>query len=78
MTLLKSKRSEGIPDSTRSTSLERLEHEIKAARVLITDDEVRAAKAKSSAKSTRIPSRAVESVEEGLMSSLSSSLKGRG
>ena len=78
MTLLKSKRSEGIPDSTRSTSLERLEHEIKAARVLITDDEVRAGKAKSSDKSKRIPSRAVESVEEGLMSSLSSSLKGRG
>ena len=78
MTLLKSKRSEGIPDSTRSTSLERLEHEIKAARVLITDDEVRAGKAKSSDKSTRILSRAVERVEEELMSSLSSFLKGRG
>ena len=78
MKLLKSKRSEGIPDSTRSTSLERLEHEIKAARVLITDDEVRAGKAKSSDKSTRILSRAVERVEEELMSSLSSFLKGRG
>ena len=78
MKLLKSKRSEGIPDSTRSTSLERLEKEIKAARVLITDDEVRAGKAKSSDKSTRILSRAIERVEEELMSNLSSFLKGRG
>ena len=76
--LLTWKRSEGIPDSTRSASFERLEHEIKAARVLITDDEVRAGKAKSSDKSTRILSRAVERVEEELMSSLSSFLKGRG
>ena len=78
MKLLKSKRSEGIPDSTRSTSLERLEKEIKAARVSITDDEVRAGKAKSSDKSTKILSRGVERVEEELMSSLSSFLKGRG
>ena len=78
MSLLKWKRSEDIPDSTRSVSLERLEKEIKAARVLIIDDEVRAGKAKSSDKSTRILSRAVERVEEELMSSLSSFLKGRG
>ena len=78
MRLLKWKRSEGIPDSTRSASLEGLEKEIKAARVSITDDEVRAGKAKSSDKSTRILSRAVERVEEELMSSLSSFLKGRG
>ena len=78
MKLLKWKRSEGIPDSTRSASLERLEKEIKAARVLITDDEVRSGKAKSSDKSTRILSRAVERVEEQLMSNLSSFLKGRG
>ena len=62
MRLLKWKRSEGIPDSARLASLERLEKEIKAARVLITDDEVRAAKAKGSDKSTRILSRAVERV----------------
>ena len=58
--------------------MERLEKEIKAARVLITDDEVRSGKAKSSDKSTRILSRAIERVEEELMSNLSSFLKGRG
>ena len=76
--LLTWKRSEGIPDSTRSASRERLEKETKVARVLITDDEVRARKAKSSDKPTKILSRAVESVEEELMSCLSSFLKGRG
>ena len=78
MTLLKSKRSEGIPDSTRSTSLERLEKEIKAARVRIIDDEVRAGKVKRSDEPMKILSRAVERVEEKLMSSRSSFLKGRG
>ena len=63
MSLLKWKRSEGIPDSTRSASLERLEKEIKAARVLITDDEVRAGKAKSSDRSTKILSRGGADVE---------------
>jgi len=37
MRLLKWKRSEGIPDSARLASLERLEKEIKAARALARD-----------------------------------------
>ena len=72
------RRRNGIADNARSPLLDRLEKEIKAARVLITDDEVRAGKAKSSDKSTKILSRGVERVEEELMSSLSSFLKRRG
>ena len=72
------RRAEGIPDNVRSPSLDRLEKEIKEARALITDDEVKAGKAKVSDKSTRTLSRAVERVEEELMSALSSSLKGHG
>ena len=48
------RRCQGIPDNIRSPSLERLEKEIKAARVLITDDEIKAGRA-SPQGSFRVP-----------------------
>ena len=76
--LVKLKRSMDIPDGTRSAPLERLEKEIKAARVLITDDEVKSGRAKSTDKPTRILSRAVERIEVDLMTELISFLHGQG
>ena len=58
--------------------LDRFKKEIKAARLLITDDEIKTGKAKSDDKSTRIVSRAVEKVEEELMSELYLSTQGAG
>ena len=72
------KRSEGIPDNIRSASLSRLEKEIKGARVLIVEDEVKNGRATYGDKSTKTLSRAVEKVEEELMSLLISFLKGQG
>ena len=72
------RRSVNIPDGVRAGSLDRLEREIKAARVLITDDEVKSGKAKITDKPTKILSRAVERVEEELMAELISRLKGQG
>ena len=69
------KRSEGIPDHVRSPLLSRLEREIKEARVLIVDDEVKHGRATYGDKPTRTLSRAVEKVEEELMAMLISSLR---
>ena len=76
--LRKWRRREGIPNTTRSPNLDRLEKEIKRARVLITDDEIKVGNAKATDKPARILSRAVERVEEELMSMLSSLLKEQG
>ena len=64
------RRRNGIADNARSPLLDRLEKEIKAARVLITDDEVKEGRAKYTDKPTRILSRAVERVEVELMTKL--------
>ena len=69
------KRSEGIPDHVRSPLLSRLEREIKEARVLIVDDEVKHGRATYGDKPTKTLSRAVEKVEEELMAMLISSLR---
>ena len=72
------RRSEGIPDSIRSAKLERLEKEIKHARVLIVEDEVRNGRASQGDKPTKILSRAVERIEEELMAMIISHLGGQG
>ena len=72
------RRRENIPGIYRSPALERLEKEIKAARTLITDDEVRFGKAAMTDKPTRILSRAVERVEEEITSALSAHLREHG
>ena len=69
------RRRENIPGVYRSPALERLEKEIKAARALITDEEIRFGKAAMTDKPARILSRAVERVEEGIMSALSAHLR---
>ena len=69
------RRCQGIPDNTRSPPLGRLEREIKEARVLITDDEIKAGRASPGDKPTMILSRAVEGVEEEIIAALSSHLK---
>ena len=72
------RRCQGIPDNTRSPPLGRLEREIKEARVLITDDEIKAGRASPVDKPTKILSRAVERVEEDSIAVLNSHLKEQG
>ena len=69
------RRCQGIPDNIRSPSLDRLEREIKEARVLITDDEIKAGRASPGDKPTKILSRTVERVGEEIIAALSSHLK---
>ena len=78
MSLCKWKRSTNIPDSTRSPALDRLEKEIKAARVLIIDDEIKNGKAGNVDKPTRTLSRAIERIEEELMAGVISYLQDHG
>ena len=72
------RRCQGIPDNMRSPSLDRLEIENKEARMLITDDEIKAGRACSGDKPTKIISRTVERVEEEIIAVLSSQLKEQG
>ena len=72
------RRRNGIADNARSPLLDRLEKEIKAARVLITDDEIKAGRATTKDKPARVLSRAVERAEEDIISGLISHLKEQG
>ena len=72
------RRGQGIPDNIRSPSLDRLEKEIKEARMLITDDEIKAGRASPGDKPARILSRTVERVEEEIIAELISHLKEQG
>ena len=76
--MAKWRRSVGIQDGMRSAPLERLEKEIKQARTLVHDDEIKAGKAKMSDKPLRVLSRAVERVEEEIMTTLSAHLNEQG
>ena len=72
------RRCQGIPDNIRSPSLDRLEREIKEARMLITDDEIKASRASPGDKPTKILSRTVDRVEEEIIAVHSSHLKEQG
>ena len=69
------RRREKIPITCRSTRFERLEGEIKAARTLITDDEIQNMRANLKDKPSRTLSRAVERAEAGITSALSARLQ---
>ena len=72
------RRGQGIPDNIRSPPFDRLEKKIKAARMLITDDEIKEGRASPGDKPTRILSRTVERVEEEIIAGLMSHLKEQG
>ena len=72
------RRRENIPGIYRSPPIERLEKEIKAARVLITDDEIKHGRANEIDKPARILSRAVERAEVAIISALSAHLHEHG
>ena len=72
------RRGQGIPDNIRSPSFDRLEKEIKEARMLIVDDEIKAGRASPGDKPARILSRTVERVEEEIIAGLISHLKEQG
>ena len=59
------RRGQGIPDNIRSPSFDRLEKEIKEARMLITDDEIKAGRASPGDKPAKILSRTVEKSGRG-------------
>ena len=72
------RRGQGIPDNIRSPSFDRLEKEIKEARMLITDDEIKAGRASPGDKPAKILSRTAERVEEEIIAGLISHLKEQG
>ena len=69
------RRREKIPNTCRSSRFERLEGEIKAARTLITDDEIKNMRADLKDKPSRTLSRAVERAEIWITSALSARLQ---
>ena len=69
------RRREKISNVRRSVRFERLEGEIKAARALIADDEIKSMRANLMDKPARTLSRAVERTETEIMSALSARLE---
>ena len=78
MSSKKWRRLHNIPDKLRSPHFDRFEKEVKEARTLISLDEIDAGRASIGDRPTRVLSRAVERIEEQIMSSLISHLKGEG
>ena len=72
------RKQNGVDDSRRSSSFERLEKEVTKIRAVVVDIEVQSNRASAKTKDTKTLSKTVERIEERIMGSLSGKLAEKG